>query len=134
ASSFAASAIAPESPCGGTTLASLGMRSVSASWIGFSCSSASSESSTGPIGGVIVRRLRVGRDLQRARQRGLKFGLRRRRNRIRGGRRGERGGAGEARAFEEIAARHVRGIASAFHGFLRAIASEPKRRGALLIC
>src|SRR5262249_25758411 len=54
ASSFAASAIAPESPCGGITLASLGMRSVSASWIGFSCSSASSESSTGPIGGVIA--------------------------------------------------------------------------------
>ena len=52
--SLAASASAPASPCGGTTLASFGMRSVSASAIGFSCSSASSASITGPIGGVVA--------------------------------------------------------------------------------
>ena len=51
---FAASAIAPESPTGGTTFASFGMRKRSRSAIGFSCSSASSDSSTGAIGGVIA--------------------------------------------------------------------------------
>jgi hypothetical protein len=52
--SFAASAMAPESACGGTTLESLGMCRLSPPWIGFSCSSASSDSSTGPIGGVVA--------------------------------------------------------------------------------
>jgi hypothetical protein len=51
---FANSATAPESASGGTTLASLGMRRPSGSAIGFSCSSASSESRTGAIGGVVA--------------------------------------------------------------------------------
>ncbi len=52
--SFATSAMAPESACGGTTLDSLGMCSFSPSLIGFSCNSASSESNTGPMGGVVA--------------------------------------------------------------------------------
>ena len=51
---LAASAMAPESPCGGITGANFGMRRLSGSGIGFSCNSASSAMNTGPIGGVVA--------------------------------------------------------------------------------
>ena len=51
---FAAAAMAPASPWGGTTGASLGICRLSPSGIGFSCSSASSARNTGPIGGVVA--------------------------------------------------------------------------------
>src|SRR5262249_46305763 len=44
------------------------------------------------------------------------------------------GAAAGAAPFWGVGGRAAGGIAWAFHGFLRAIASEPKRRGAHLIC
>ena len=53
-SSRAASATAPESPCGGVASVSLGMRGGASAGTGSSCSSPSATSSTGIIGGVIA--------------------------------------------------------------------------------
>ena len=53
-SSRAASATAPESPCGGSASVSFGMCVLSSAEIGFSCSSPSATSTTGIVGGVIA--------------------------------------------------------------------------------